>query len=331
MIARAVVFQGVDSVALGETEIPEPRQGEVLIESAYTCVSPGTELRCLAGQQDGSPPWPVIPGYAMVGRIVRAGPGTTLAVGTPVLCAGTSQSSVSRLWGGHVSHGIQPEADVFPVPEGMDLLDAVAARLAAIAHRGLRLTRPQPHETVAVVGLGIVGQLSARLHALCGARVVAADLAPGRVEIAQRGGVEAFAATDGLLETLRPVVPNGADVVVEATGLPAMLPLAIELARDLPPGDTLLPEARLLVQATYVNDYRVPYFPAFRKELTILHPRDRRPRDMRAALDLIHRGKLVVRDLVSQVRPPEEAPEAYAALRERSGDVLTVVFRWRGT
>jgi threonine dehydrogenase-like Zn-dependent dehydrogenase len=50
---------------------------------------------------------------------------------------------------------------------------------------------------------------------------------------------------------------------------------------------------------------------------------------MRAALDVIHRGKLHVRDLVTRVCAPEEAPEVYAALRDPQASLLTAAFRWR--
>lgn len=329
MIARAIVFTDINSVALGETEIPAPGPGEVLVEAEYTCISPGTELRCLAGRQDGTPGWPFIPGYALAGRVITCGPMTRTSVGTRVLCAGTSQASSHRLWGGHVSHAVQSEAAIFPLPEGMDPLEAVVARLVAIAYHGLRLSRPQPHENVAVIGLGIIGQLSARLHALTGARVVAADLSPRRVEIARQAGIEALVPEGDLADAVRSLLSDGAEVVVDATGLPAVLPACIRIARDLPYDDMPNHGARLLIQGSYAGEFSVPYTAAFRKELAILLPRDRQPRDMRAALDVIYRGKLQVRDLVSRICAPEKAPEVYAALRDPNSGMLTAAFRWQ--
>lgn len=53
MQAHAIVFTGVGQAAVTETEIPSPGPGEVLVETAYTAISPGTELRCLAEAQPG--------------------------------------------------------------------------------------------------------------------------------------------------------------------------------------------------------------------------------------------------------------------------------------
>lgn len=59
---RALLFAAPHQVSLGETTLPDPGPGEVLIETAFSCVSPGTELRCLAGRQVDRPPFPFIPG-----------------------------------------------------------------------------------------------------------------------------------------------------------------------------------------------------------------------------------------------------------------------------
>jgi 2-desacetyl-2-hydroxyethyl bacteriochlorophyllide A dehydrogenase len=328
MRAKAILFTGVDRVEVGETEVPEPGPGEVLISAFYTCVSPGTELRCLAGKQQGAASWPFIPGYSLSGTVTDCGPDTTLRPGARVFCTGTARADRNLTWGGHVSHAVRREADIFPVPDGVSMLEASAAKLSAIAYRGVCLSRPLPHEVVAVVGLGMVGQLSARLHALSGARVVAADLSERRVEVARGGGVEAFVPRGDLAGSFAELLPEGADVVVDATGSPGVLPGAIGIARDTPRGDPPLPGARYIVQGSYPGDFSIPYQEAFGKELTFALPRDTRPRDIRVALDFMAHGKLRVPDLI-EPRPPEEAPDAYAALREAGDGPLTVAFGWR--
>jgi 2-desacetyl-2-hydroxyethyl bacteriochlorophyllide A dehydrogenase len=328
MDAQAILHTGVNTVALAPIEVPEPGPGQVLIETLYSCISPGTELRCLAGQQPDAAPWPYIPGYALTGRIAAAGPNTTLPVGTLVFSGGTSAASVARMWGGHVSHALHHEGAVFPLPEGLDPLTASIARLAAITYHGVRLSRPQPHEQVAVIGLGPIGQLSARLHHLTGARVIATDPVPERVEVALRGGVTAVPLNGSLSETFAPLLPGGADVVVDATGSPRVLADAVAVARDLPWDDTPTAGARYLVQGSYAESFAVPYQSTFRKEMQFLIPRDTQPRDIRAVLDFMARGTLAVRDLISAVLPPAEAPTAYAELREQPARHVTIAFDW---
>jgi 2-desacetyl-2-hydroxyethyl bacteriochlorophyllide A dehydrogenase len=327
MKTKAVLFTGVEAVAIETVDIPEPGPGEVLIENAYSCISPGTEMRCLAGKQPNAAAWPFVPGYSAAGRVIARGEGVVLEVGTPVFHRGTALTGVNRMWGGHSGHAVVAEAGVFPLPEGVDLLDASMTKLAAIAYHGLRHSNPLPHERVALVGLGPIGQLSARLHTLTGARVVAADLSAERVELARGAGVEAVQPTEGVAAAFRAVFPEGADVVVDATGAPSVLREAISLARDVPWGDeNLSTRPRLLVQGSYPADFAVPYQEAFVKEIAFLLPRDEQAVDARAIIDLLGRGLLKVRDLFSEVCPPDEAPTIYASLRV--GKLMTAAFRW---
>jgi len=329
MNARAVLFSGPGLVEIGGAEVPEPSPGELLVEAAYSCISPGTELRCLAGQQPGQVDWPYVPGYAMAGRVVAAGDGTTTPIGAAVLCRGTSRSSRRRLWGGHISHAVVPEAAVFRLPANLPLLDAPVAILAAVAYHGVRISRPQPHEKVAVIGLGAIGQLSARIHALTGATVVAADLSPERVDVARKAGIEALVPTGPLEDAFRPRFPDGADVVVDATGAPAVFRQAISLAKGVPWGSTATLGARVLVQGSYPAEFPVPYQAAFEKELAIYIPRNAPAADIQAVLDLMARGRLSVDGVVTEVSPPEDAPSIYAELRGGKGQIITAAFRWQ--
>jgi 2-desacetyl-2-hydroxyethyl bacteriochlorophyllide A dehydrogenase len=327
-IARAIFFTGVNAVALGETEIPDPGPGEVLIRAEYTCVSPGTELRCLAGRQEGTPGWPFIPGYTSVGRVIAQGEGAALPVGTRVLSGGTMRCNSHRLWGGHVEFGVQAEAGVHIAPEGMDLRDAAVARLGAIAYHGVRRSRPCAGETVAVIGLGAIGQMAARVHALSGARVVAADLSALRVEIARAAGIEAFVPEGADLEAaFKQRLPEGADIVIETTGAPALLHQAVKIAREQPRTDEAIDGARILIQASYPEDFAVSYMAAFRKELTFLLPRDKQSCDITSVLELLSAGKLRARDLISEVASPENAPEIYRRLQTHQG-LITAAFDW---
>lgn len=327
MQTRAILFTAPKQVRLETVEIPAPEAGEVLIESIYTLISPGTELRCLSGKQDGVV-FPFIPGYSMVGRVVGRGAGVSLPEGTLVFCGGTGKASVNLAWGGHVAHAIQPEQGVYQLPEGINPLHAPVAKLAAIAYRGVRLSNPRTHETVAVIGLGAIGLLAAQLHALSGARVVAADLFPYRVANAQKAGLEAFVPQGNLGEAFRAYFPNGADVVVDATGVPSVLAQAIEVARDKSWDDSPELGARVVIQGSYAGEFSLPYAPVFMKELSLYAPRDVQPRDIRAMLDLMARGKLHLASLISEVRAPETAPQTYVALADPGAELITVAFKW---
>ena len=327
MKTTALLVTGIDRVELVETNIPEPGPGQVLIEAIYTAISPGTELRCLSGKQFGAT-FPFIPGYSLVGKIAARGAGVGLAEGTLVFCTGTEKAGHPLLWGAHTAHALRGIEGVFVVPPGVDLLDAALTKLAAIAYRGVRVAGTKPHDEVSVVGLGVIGQLAARLHALAGGRVVAADLDAPRVALAQAAGVEALVPGAGLVTAFRTAQPQGADVVVDSTGSVAVLQQSVQLGKMKPWDDTLTEPTRLIIQGSYVENVVFDYHQAFFRELSVHFPRDNQPRDIHAVLQLLARGRLKTRDLVTRLGKPAEAQAVYASLRSPAAGLLTAAFKW---
>ena len=66
----------------------------------------------------------------------------------------------------------------------VDLATASLFHMAGVSRHGVRLTKVEPGELVVVIGLGMIGQMSAQAARRVGARVIATDLIPLRVELA---------------------------------------------------------------------------------------------------------------------------------------------------
>ncbi len=329
MKSPCILFHAVNQVQLGETDIPAPAEGEVLVETAFTCISPGTELRCLAGRQRGAPDFPFIPGYALTGRVRQCGPKVEgLREGQPVFGHGTQKTSVSRCWGGHTALAVVAATSLLPLPEGISLLEASVIRLAAIAYRGVRLAKAQPHDTVLCIGLGPIGLCSAMLHHLTGARVVALDISEERVELARSVGLEAHNSRAGIVSTVKQILPEGADVVVDSTGYAPVLQEAVACGRNKPWTNAIEPNARLVVQGSYATEVVFPVDEAFMREMEVYFPRDSQRRDEQVCLDLLQRGKLRLQPLVGGIFAPRECSEVYARLASAKGAFLTAAFDW---
>jgi len=328
MKTTAILFKDKCEVGLGEVTLPEPEPGQLLLKTLYSCVSPGTEMRCYHGLQAGTAGWPFIPGYSTCAEVIDGGGGCSLPVGTRVRCNGTQAADAVRMWGGHIAHQVVAEADVQVVPDGVDPLDASIARIAAIAYHGVVLARPRSHDRVAVIGLGPIGQFAARCHHLAGARVVGVDMDARRVELLKAAGVEATVSQGALKETLAPYFPGGADILVDATGYSPVMKEAVELVRPLPWTPETGQGPKYVIQGSYAGSFEMPYHPAFMNQLEILLPRDCAHSDMAAVLDFIARGRLPVRDLISEVAPPAQAPDLYARLAEKGTPLMTVAFDW---
>ena len=70
--AKTIVFDKPNSVVLGEIELQGCGDDEILAETIFSFVSPGTELRVLSGNQPNTN-FPLIPGYSWVGRVIEVG------------------------------------------------------------------------------------------------------------------------------------------------------------------------------------------------------------------------------------------------------------------
>ena len=266
----------------------------------------------------------------MVGTVVKCGEKSRFKPGDRVFCSGTSKASLNRLWGAHCGQAIVPDTPSlpFPVPENVDLVDASLAKLAAISYHGLTLAKPLPHEKVVVIGLGPIGQLSARLFAAAGCRVVGADLSDSRVKVLCEAGLEAVSTREGLVPAVKKLLPDGADIVVDATGYAPLVKEAIGLLRELPWDGIAHSRRRYLFQGSYAGEVAIPYGDAFMQEVEFLVPRDTLPGDYVAVLDLMARGKLSARGIVGEVAPPEEAPRIYAAMQAGADGFMTAAFKW---
>ena len=147
-----------------------------------------------------------------------------LRVGDRVACAAP-----------HASYALV-DADVcLPAPAELLAEEAAFFNLLAIAMQGVRKARIELGESVAVLGAGIVGILAMRLAQLSGGLpVIGIDLDSQRLELARRIGADDILASGaGLADDLRQKLGRaGADVVIEATGAPALVVTAFQLAAE---------------------------------------------------------------------------------------------------
>jgi threonine dehydrogenase-like Zn-dependent dehydrogenase len=227
-----------------------------------------------------------------------------------------------------MSHAVFDGHSFLPVPEGVDLVQASAAKMGSIPYHGLRLCNPLPEEKIAIIGLGAIGHMAAKLYTAAGAFVVATDVSAKRVAQAAAAGVRAVIAGQSLKETFAPFFPGGADVVVDCTGAARVLPQSITVCRDLPWSNLETRGPRIVLQGSYEDTFTVPYKEAFLREMQFIVPRSEQDRDRSVIFDMIRRNALSLTSVISDVRNPAEAQKTYDQLREPGTDLLTVVFKW---
>ncbi|MFE1833097.1 zinc-dependent alcohol dehydrogenase family protein [Streptomyces sviceus] len=256
---KGYVFHGAGQSAWEEVPDPavkEPTDAIVRVRAVTIC---GTDLHILKGDVPEVPPGTVL-GHEAVGEIVETGsdvrtvrPGDQVLVscitacGRCVHCRRTMYGQCRGGGGwilGHLIDGTQaeyvrvPYADlsVHPLPAAMDSREAVLlADIFPTSYEvGVLNGHVRPGDTVAVVGAGPIGLAAiATARLFTPERIIAVDLAPSRLEAARKFGADAVADAREAPEQLIADLTDGlgADVVIEAVGVPESFELCTRVVR----------------------------------------------------------------------------------------------------
>jgi 3-hydroxyethyl bacteriochlorophyllide a dehydrogenase len=329
MKAEAIIFPEANKVAYGPVELLEPEPGEALVRTLVTIVSTGTDTRTLRGNQTGGK-FPLVPGYSSLGVVEEVRGEANVEPGDLVFAGGGKGfADVNRCWAAQCSYVVAPLGGLLPLDDRRSPAEYGFCKVAAIALHGVRRSFSGPADRVLVIGLGLIGQLHARIQAAMGREVIAADILPGRIERAVAAGVMrgVNAAEEELAEVVAGIWPDGPQVAVEATARQEGLDQCMALLRKRAwGGDDRMPV--LVVQSSFVGRISFAYDAVFGAECLIVPTRDQDPRDLAAAAQMIGAGSLRVDDLITLRTRPQEAPAAFQELLEHPEKHVTIVFEW---
>lgn len=315
-----------------EVRAPEPCQA--LVRALYTLISPGTELamftRTHVGFDDPAHTWakyPFYPGYAAVGQIE--------AVGSEVV--GLTPGDLVFYHGRHASYAlVEPDTQVvIRIPTPLVLL-APFARFGQIAYTGLHVSHFEANDTVAVLGLGLVGNLAAQLFQIQGATVIGVDLLTFRRECARGAGLHRLIEgeqTDSVTAIQSITQGSGAATVVEATGDPTVISAALRAARR--GGEVILlgsprGEATLNVYE-YVHRRGISLKGAHEMLLPRLATNGAKLDQRLVSQRLLHwlgESRLKVEHLITDVIPPQGLERAYHALANEKDRTMAILVDW---
>jgi predicted dehydrogenase/threonine dehydrogenase-like Zn-dependent dehydrogenase len=259
------ILEDVRSGEVTSHEVPQPelRPGGILVRTAFSAISAGTELahreqveKSLLGKALARPDLvrqvvdfartagvkaayqkvqsrldmlaPL--GYSCSGVVIAAGPGAPeFQPGDRVACAGAGYAS-------HCEVNFIPRNLAVRIPDAVSLEAASLSAIGAIALQGFRQSQAVLGEVVAVIGAGLVGVLTIQLAKAAGCRVVAIDRDIQRVERARQFGADlALSAADrDTPARVQEFARYGADVVIIAAASPSAEPieLAASISRD---------------------------------------------------------------------------------------------------
>jgi len=354
--------QLVQNLRSGKTELvespaPQVRPGHILIKTAFSLVSLGTERMVVNSTRGGiigkafrnpDKVKQVIDKMRTAGakaainavqsrldepvRLGYCNAGTVLAVGDGVTDINVGDRVASN--GGHAELVVVPRNLCARIPDGVPLDKAAFTVLGSITLQGIRLVKPELGETVAVIGLGLIGELSIQMLKACGCRVIGFDIDPAKVDIARKIGATAYAVgescdpekaaldlTDGV--GVDAVIITAAaktnDIIAQAAHMcrkRGRIVLVGVVGLELNRSDWYEKELTFQVSCSYGPGRYDPEYEEKGRDYPLPFVRWTEQRNMGAVLDMLASGALDVGPLITHRIAFEKAAEIYAGLSD---------------
>lgn len=355
---KQVLIKG-GAARVEDVPAPEVDARALLVRVRYSCISTGTELsglrmsglplyrralkqpenvrRVLQSIRDiglrstmqrvqgklaaGSPT-----GYSAAGTVIAVGTEVDgFAVGDRVACAGAGIAN-------HAEVINVPVNLCARVPEKLGLDIASTVTLGAIALQGVRRTAPTLGETIVVVGLGLLGQLTIQMLKANGCRVIGVDLDGERLTIAHRVGADSVLnpgienygghvqrLTDGFGADAAIVTAASASSQVIAEAMHACrkkgrVVVVGDVALNLRREDLYRKELDVLISTSYGPGRYDPIYEEGGQDYPLPYVRWTENRNMEAYLGLLAENKISLAPFAPRIFPIDRASEAYASL-----------------
>lgn len=370
---KQVLLSGKGQIEVFDAPVPARRRGGVLVRTAFSVISAGTEGAAVT-KKEGLPGvveklnnsrdrldqvWDMAKkqgltntlalieskltdytaiGYSASGVVVEVDdPDAGFRVGERVVCMGTGVAN-------HAEFCSAPINLTATIPAGVSYEESSFGAIACIAMQGLRRLGLEPGEKVAIVGLGLIGQLAFRLALAMGFRPFGFDIAQARVEAAAkvggRGAVLNSSSTNPVAKAREVTNGHGFDgvVVCASSKTDALVNQVFEMCRkrgrvsivgdvglNLERAKMYAKELELRLSCSYgVGRYDYAYEMGG-QDYPLPYVRWTEKRNLEYFLDLLKEGLLDISDLVSVRFPVEQAAKAYGAVKSDNADVFGVL------
>lgn len=338
---KALLLSKYKHLELADLPEPATAPGEVLVRVA-ACGICGSDVHGYDGSSGRRIP-PIVMGHEAAGEIAAVGPGVTgLRAGDRVtfdstvscgscaycrrgdinLCQARQVLGVScgdyRRAGAFAEYIAVPAHIVYPLPENLSFPEAAMLEAVAVALHAVALTNDVESCDALVVGAGMIGLLLLQvLRAAQASRIIVVDVDPSRLDLAKKLGADlTLTAGAGLARKIQETTGGqGVDVALEAVGRNETVETAIDSVRK---GGTvtlvgnIAPEISLPLQKVVTRQIRLQGSCASAGE----YPQ---------AIDLMARGEVDVKSMITAVAPLAEGPQWFERLYAKEPNLLKVV------
>jgi predicted dehydrogenase/threonine dehydrogenase-like Zn-dependent dehydrogenase len=234
---------------------------------------------------------------------------------------------------------------VAKVPEGLPFEQACFTTLGSIALNAVRIADISLGEKVAVIGLGLVGQLIAQLARLQGGNVIATDLKPDRVALARQLGADSsLVGGPEFAQQVSSLTGGvGVDCAIIAAAAKSAAPcrLAVEICRDrgrivdvgavelsFPWFESYLKEIQVFMARAYGPGSYDASYERLGRDYPLPYVRWTEKRNMEEFLRLAAQGRLHIEGLITHRLPLEEAAKAYEIIMDPAQSSLAVLLNY---
>lgn len=326
---KAMVLNGPSQLALEEVTAPKPGPGQVLIRVTHSGIC-GTDYKIYSGAIPVR--YPRIMGHEMIGVVVEANggdarPGQRVIIDPELYCGACFHCRIGQTHlcpkgqllgrdsnGGFAEFLTAPAGQVFPLPDAVDDQAAVLIQVLTTCLHAQRLTPIFAGESVAVLGLGVTGQLHAQIAKARGASpLIGITRSADKRELAAKMGADlTFPGGPEAVQKVREATSGrGADVVIDTTGMLPVVADAIEMVRF---GGRLL-----LFGIITAKEGALPFYQLYFKEIQVINSRVAKSEDYPASIDLVQRGLVKLHPLISNVLPLGDLKDAIGMLGSAGG------------
>lgn len=331
MQAQALICTAQQQFSLETFDVPAPTEAQILTRTLFSGVSVGTEFAVIRGKLDWGP-FPVCTGYQAVGVVEAVGPtvkrfklGDKVYYRRNFLPMTWQGQKINTCAGAHCSMALIDEnAEVELLPPGVDEATSSMFVMPSVGYNAVNMAGVQMGDVVAVHGMGLIGLGALAAARLRGAITIAIDLDERRLALAKSMGAEYVinGKQEDIKARVEAIKPGGADVVFEATGIPACLDPAFAISRL---------HGKFVFLGNYGNapisfHFLVPHG----KQLTAFFPCNDGLKPCRdAVLRNIATGALPWHKTITHRVTAEESPGLYDAInRNALPDMMGAVIQW---
>lgn len=357
-------------------DIPAPMVdvANVLIKVAYSCISAGTEMmgikssgqtiiqRALRQPQNIKKGLNLIKqkgiletknilkstfesssptGYSASGTVVEVGVQVKdIKVGDKVACAGAGYAN-------HAEYIEVPKNLVVKMPKDLSFKEASTVTLGSIAIQGIRRAEVKLGENIAIIGMGILGQLVSQIVTAAGARVIAIDLDDRRLAIAQTNGAKYILNPNKeniVNETIKITESYGVDsvIITAATSSNEPLAQAFQMCRkkgrvilvgvvgmEINREDIYKKELDFYISTSYGPGRYDPNYEEKGIDYPYHYVRWTENRNMQEYLKMLSERKIKLDNIIEKVYKIEEAALAYQEFEKEENKPLIVLLKYR--